>query len=405
MLLPLVSTLYKVPQLSSMNREQFSQWFTGFIDAEGNFQVWLDGPYLRVAFRIRLHVDDIAVLYQIKTFLGVGTVNSSGNSAYYVLQNPSLLLKVLVPFLDQYSLRTTKLLDYIDFKAMLKLLTSSVSSRMEGANLALVNKTVAGMNQGRSQYDYSLLPTAPINPFWFLGFVEGEGTFGIKNMAPYFQVGQHIRNTVVLDAIVVFLTTLPNGFSFTHNSNPVSVGSVVNKRTDVKVLSINNVDVLHDTLAYFFLEMPFQTRKQVDFLYWCIVLYMHKFGHFYLPEGRALAVSIANYINGRRYTNAAVAAVMPVINPALFEAVLPVQLTPTITHVELAKAFARLVTSRQIYVYDNGSLVPGSPFSSQPSALEAIGESKRSSAVKRNIDTGKAFKERFTFYSAPKADK
>lgn len=132
---------------------------------------------------------------------------------------------------------------------------------------------------------------------------------------------------------------------------------------------------------------------------------MHKFGHFYLPEGRALAVSIANYINGRRYTSAAVKAVIPVINPALFDTLLPVQLTPTMSHVELAQAFARLVTSREIYVYDNGKLVSGSPFSSQPDALVAIGESKRSSAVKRNIDTGKAFKSRFTFYSAPKADR
>lgn len=84
-------------------------------------------------------------------------------------------------------------------------------------------------------------------------------------MAPYFQVGQHIRNSLVLDAIVVFLATLPNGFS--SLTTPVTVGNVLNKRTDVRVLSINNVDVLHDILAYFFLAMPFQTRKGVDFLY------------------------------------------------------------------------------------------------------------------------------------------
>lgn len=124
----------------------------------------MDGPYLRVAFRIRLHIDDIHILYQIKSFLGAGTVNSSGNRAYYVLQNPGQLLALLVPYLDKYSLRTTKLLDYIDFKAMLDLLTQSASSRMDGANLTLVLNTIANMNQGRTQYDGSLLPTTPINP-------------------------------------------------------------------------------------------------------------------------------------------------------------------------------------------------------------------------------------------------
>ena len=45
-----------------MNKEQYSSWLAGFIDAEGNFQVYLDRLYLRVMFRIRLHKDDIDVL-------------------------------------------------------------------------------------------------------------------------------------------------------------------------------------------------------------------------------------------------------------------------------------------------------------------------------------------------------
>jgi hypothetical protein len=53
-----------------MDRNQFSLWFSGFIDGEGNFQVFLDRNYLRAIFRIRLHIDDIAILYKIKNFLG-----------------------------------------------------------------------------------------------------------------------------------------------------------------------------------------------------------------------------------------------------------------------------------------------------------------------------------------------
>jgi LAGLIDADG endonuclease len=53
-----------------MDRNQFSLWFSGFIDGEGNFQVFLDRHYLRAIFRIRLHIDDIAILYKIKEFLG-----------------------------------------------------------------------------------------------------------------------------------------------------------------------------------------------------------------------------------------------------------------------------------------------------------------------------------------------
>lgn len=129
---------------------------------------------------------------------------------------------------------------------------------------------------------------------------------------------------------------------------------------------------------------------------------MHKYGYFYLPKGRALAVAIANYINERRYSNAPSKATIPVIDETFLTSTLPVVLTPQTAHVDLAKAFARQVVDRKVYVYDYDTLVTGSPFSSYPSALEAIGVNKRSSAIKRGIDTGNAYLGRYTFYSMPR---
>ena len=48
-----------------MTKIQFSNWLAGFIDGEGNFQVFIDRDYLRVAFRIVLHVDDVETLNKI----------------------------------------------------------------------------------------------------------------------------------------------------------------------------------------------------------------------------------------------------------------------------------------------------------------------------------------------------
>jgi hypothetical protein len=45
-------------------------------------------------------------------------------------------------------------------------------------------------NKMNSQRDPSLVeyPTNfAINSSWFIGFIEGDGTFGIKNGSPYFQ--------------------------------------------------------------------------------------------------------------------------------------------------------------------------------------------------------------------------
>jgi len=66
-----------------MDQKQFSLWLSGFIDGEGNFQVFLDRTYLRTIFRIRLHIDDVTVLYKIKEFLGVGKVTIHGSNCLF----------------------------------------------------------------------------------------------------------------------------------------------------------------------------------------------------------------------------------------------------------------------------------------------------------------------------------
>jgi hypothetical protein len=77
-IVPLIYKLYNRKVPADMNRNQFSLWLSGFIDGEGNFQVFLDRNYLRAVFRIRLHIDDIAILFKIKDFLGVGKVSIHG---------------------------------------------------------------------------------------------------------------------------------------------------------------------------------------------------------------------------------------------------------------------------------------------------------------------------------------
>jgi hypothetical protein len=77
----------------------------------------------------------------------------------------------------------------------------------------------------------------------------------------------------------------------------------LNIRINVLSLTLSSIDSLYDIFVLNFLSLEFQTRKNVDFMYWALVLYMHKFGYFYLPEGQKLVVKISNYINKSRYSN------------------------------------------------------------------------------------------------------
>ena len=42
--------------------DEFLHWFSGFTDAEGNFFIIIDRNYVKLRFKISLHIDDIKVL-------------------------------------------------------------------------------------------------------------------------------------------------------------------------------------------------------------------------------------------------------------------------------------------------------------------------------------------------------
>ena len=121
------------------------------------------------------HIDDIAILYQIKEFLGVGTVRINQNSCVYSIGNARDLLTVLLPLLDRNLLYTTKWLDYLDFKSVVIYLSTASTTRLSEERLVWVKTIMQGMNSNRTHYDYSLIPSLEVvDPFWLLGFIEGE---------------------------------------------------------------------------------------------------------------------------------------------------------------------------------------------------------------------------------------
>ena len=411
-LLPVVNGLFGVKEGSaacfSENRttniikeSQFSEWFSGFVDAEGNFQVFLDRDYVKVLFRIVLHIDDIQILYSIKNNLGLGTVRTSGEYCVYSIGKVKDLVNNLIPILDKHTLLTTKYFDFLDFKKVVNLLNASSTSKIQGTDLIIVKEIINRMNSRRNVYDYSLIPSLTIKPYWLLGFIEGEGTFGFKNLVPYFQIGQHARNLIVLDNITAFIKSLPKGFNFSNFNTKLELSKTLNKSTNVYVIVLSNIDALHDYLVPFLLSMNFQTRKGIDFIYWCLAIHLHKYGYFYTSEGRSLVLEISKSINKARYSNnpnPVKLIELDQINKVL-SIDLPIKLNPEMKHLVLSQRFAKLITSRSVWVYDSGKLVTGSPFASYSEAQHAIGISRTSVAVRRNVDTGKLYLQRYLFYS------
>lgn len=154
-------------------------------------------------------------------------------------------------------------------------------------------------------------------------------------------------------------------------------------------------------LSSFFFSLPFQTRKGIDFKYWAIALHLRKFGYVYTRE---LILKISKSLNKDRYTTSA-QAVSLLREESILEVLdidLPIKLTPKMSNTQLSRAYKQSklsLTGYKVWIYDNGILMSAEGYPNYASANETIGLNRSSVVIGRNIDTGKKYKDRYTFYS------
>jgi hypothetical protein len=91
---------------------------------------------------------------------------------------------IVLPILENNLLHTTKYLDYLYYQAASN--SSLPTARLKGNELCKAENFKSLLNLGRPVYNMSVIPELSITSVWWLGFVEGEGTFGFKSMYPYF---------------------------------------------------------------------------------------------------------------------------------------------------------------------------------------------------------------------------
>ena len=201
-----VSKSSKLSNLNSLSIDNLNpnwiQWFVGFTDGEGNFHISLDSKksFVRFRFKIALHADDLNVLKNIQSKLGIGSarLESDGKTAVFVVQNLDQSKNVLIPIFDRYNLQSVKVLDYLSFKEAIDIKENS--GKLSNDQFNRIQSIKESMNFKRTDYSSYNQNVFDITPYWLLGFVEAEGTFGIKNLTPYFQVAQSNKSRSLMEA-------------------------------------------------------------------------------------------------------------------------------------------------------------------------------------------------------------
>ena len=394
---------------------QFIEWLVGFTDSEGSFSINFNKSltYFNLRFSIELHSGDIDILRKIAQTLGIGEVIKIKNrdSALFYVTKFDDITKVIIPIFQEFPLQTTKHLDFICLSkaALIKLNSKKISK----TDLIKTKKLKETMNNSRliidKKQEDNLNNKISINMWWLLGFVEGEGTFGYKHLVPYFQIAQHKKNLFVLNAIEIYLTNIFKESTKAISGHKFHVKYTLNKRRDVYSMTVEKIETNFYYIVPLFESMSFLTRKGLYYHYWVISVIMHKFGYYYLPEGKKIALQISSATNKYRYTtNISNKIELPdydSISKLLAQTPL-FDVASGRSHFDLVREFIISKGGRKgfiVYIYVSGfegyKELKGSPFSSYGDGHVAIGLKPGSRVIGRYIDTGKAYKDKYIFSS------
>lgn len=362
---------------------------------------------------MNLHIEDLKVLNTIKSKLEIGKVviEQNRNSCAFIVEKFSELKDVLCPMFIKFPLHITKKLDFQDFHTAIfikaKSIDGNLSSSDKEKNLFLKN----GMNLKRTGFKYDITrPQIIINPHWFIGFIEGEGTFGIKTGSSlYFQIAQKTTSQESLNAMITFLTELSNSDIPKYSKiSSVNVSNITNLRTNVVSLVVSSVDALFYYILPWLDYSSMYTRKSVDFKLWKIALLLKINGYYYLTEGKKFFLDISDILNKRYSTskinstddiNKAIENIFEIFqNISKIEPPFDIKLfNPYVDNVRKFIIANKSDNPRIVYIYTNEGIVE-SPFASFSLAHKALGLKPSSNTCNRYIDTNRLYKNKYIFH-------
>jgi len=394
-------------------REQELEWFVGFSEAESLFFISKTGA---LSFKIKLHWDDRQTLLYIKNLLSelagrdVGVIVDSKDyhESYFTAAKFQDIQEIIIPIFKKYHFTTSKYLDFQDFSLAAEIKNSSVldKRKLSEDELKKILNIKSGMNSQRAQFNVNDIKNRPLTPNRLLGFIEGDGSFGISNMIPTLTIKQHSKNVHFLYAIAEYLNTIPFNPEIgptEDNLNTRPTAGVSNSGLNTSILSVTNILQLYNYVLPFFKSLTFRSRKVVDFQLWELAVKLKALGYTTKPEGKKCFVEINKYIN-KRYTTST-----QLIEAPNLKSIYELLNSPPVYDLYSGLSYKALsdivkVSNKGnlgygVNVYDNGVLVKGSPFSSYTQAALALGNINISSAISKKIDTDKLYKGRYRFES------
>jgi LAGLIDADG endonuclease len=404
-----LKSLINIKDLNKQNQiglkdNDFLKWFVGFSDAESSFLINIkNNREAHFIFQITLHIDDVITLYTIRDKLGIGVVSISGSTCSYRIHSFKIIVSILLPIFNKYSLLTHKQLDYKDWKKaiLIKKENQKENKSLSEESLKNIIDIKNNMNTLRNNYEDYKVSYNMINKFWLIGFIEGDGSFYFSNTSVVLAITQ--KDNKILEEIAIFIKNIPLAPLYSNLVIPNKPNCIITYSGNAHQLRITDKDVLFQYLWPFLKAIPFYSRKKIDFLIWSIVLFIFILGYNTTKKGKEILLKLSNHMNSKRYFSNIIDILDEKDIFELFNINPPLDIHSGKSHFILNKELSLSKGSRlgyKVYIYKDGLEINGSPFDSYREGGKAIGLNSVSS-IKNYIDTGRIFKEGYTFYSKP----
>lgn len=129
-------------------------WLSGFISAEGNFDVRTTQSNSLIGYRVQLrfiitqHIRDLGLMVKIVQYLGSGKIYKYSKSAVHLsIVDFSVITNRIIPLIKENPLLGIKSVDYLDWCKIHELMLNRSHLTVKGMNI--IREIKLGMNRGR----------------------------------------------------------------------------------------------------------------------------------------------------------------------------------------------------------------------------------------------------------------
>ena len=273
------------------------------------------GWKIQLHYAIGLHISDLDLLKEIKTFFGeVGTLTTHKDVAIYSVRSIKEIIKIILPHFDNYPLQTQKKADYLLFKKAALILKDKKHLSPNG--LQEIVNIRSSMNKGLTSNLIKSFPnTIPVerpiilfqdyHPEWIAGFVsvfnqlvkdqEGDGGFSIRasktdsdstmfHLSLVFYITQHIKDTNLIKSFKPFFKC--GTFSLDE---------------DTITFKVARFEDIYNIIIPFFTQYKVKGLKSSNFNQWTQAATIIKNKMHLTKQGQIELIKIKNMMNKNRF--------------------------------------------------------------------------------------------------------